>query len=388
MNLDASQASSLLGALQQGLFGLAWLAMARLLPDSRACARWWALHALLLAVAGALFTPAGAVGGELWRALGNTALVLSLLALHRGLRCYLGLPSLKRLPLGLGGAALLLCWMGGPAPLAAPSLGLLNALLLPITLLTVVDLVRHGPARVGWRPVGWLALPMVVLALMFGLRALRVLLWPERVIELARHSDLNFLTMQLYAVLGLMFQLVLVTLVVLDLLRRLQRASRQDALTGLLNRGAITTALDEALRLAQRRAAPLSVVLLDMDHFKRLNDRHGHAAGDQALRQLATLLGRQLRASDLAGRYGGEEFLLVLRDADTAGATLLAERLCRALAEEPMHWQGAALPLSASLGLACWRGASAESAEALLARADAALYAAKADGRNLVRVAP
>ncbi len=163
----------------------------------------------------------------------------------------------------------------------------------------------------------------------------------------------------------------------------LRMLATHDALTGALNRGAFETFLAAELARARRHRRPLSVVLLDLDHFKRVNDRHGHAAGDHALRRAATIVADHTRAGDIFSRIGGEEFILLLPDTGLEHAELLAESL-RAMVEETTRDDAA--PLTVSVGVA---GAEAGQAtwEIVLA-ADRALYEAKRRGRNCVVTAP
>jgi diguanylate cyclase (GGDEF)-like protein len=167
-----------------------------------------------------------------------------------------------------------------------------------------------------------------------------------------------------------------------------QELARHDDLTHLYNRRAMEDMLaDEAAR-ALRYRRPLSVVMIDFDHFKEINDRHGHRAGDDVLRQVALLILGELRANDMATRYGGEEFCLILPEAGADEASALAERLRRGLEGhvfQVVRGDGAAIGLrvTASIGVASL-GEHAESAELLVRAADRALYEAKAAGRNRV----
>ena len=163
----------------------------------------------------------------------------------------------------------------------------------------------------------------------------------------------------------------------------LERLATTDVLTGLSNRRVVLAALEHELAQARRHGLAPALVILDLDHFKQINDTRGHGAGDQVLSQLGGLIARTLRQTDRAGRYGGEEFLLVLPCTDLAGAVELAEKLRRAIADEAVAiGAGASLNVTASFGVAV--AEAAEDADALLARADAALYAAKHSGRNRV----
>jgi diguanylate cyclase (GGDEF)-like protein len=159
-----------------------------------------------------------------------------------------------------------------------------------------------------------------------------------------------------------------------------------DALTGLLNRGALFDALVRELSRSQREQAPLAVVMIDLDHFKSINDSHGHAAGDAVLRQAADRMRVQARAYDHVGRYGGEEFMLVLPNTSPQEGLALAERLRRTIAEQsfPIHHPPGELPVTASLGMACCDGLTVATPDDLANAADHALYAAKAGGRNRV----
>jgi diguanylate cyclase (GGDEF)-like protein len=156
-----------------------------------------------------------------------------------------------------------------------------------------------------------------------------------------------------------------------------------DRLTGSLNRRALEARGVQVLHQARVMRAPVSVVLGDLDHFKRVNDAHGHAHGDLVLREVAERLEDNLRATETVFRLGGEEFVVLLPGCPAADAEAVAERLRAAVAAEPV----AALPLTMSFGVATMDPDEEDGLEALLARADAALYAAKRDGRDRVRAA-
>ncbi len=161
--------------------------------------------------------------------------------------------------------------------------------------------------------------------------------------------------------------------------RELERLAVTDSLTQLANRRKTEQLIDAEIRRAARYDMPFSVILLDIDHFKRINDTFGHPAGDQVLIQLAQTLRENLRQSDAAGRWGGEEFLIVCPFAEADGARQLAEKIRRSIAATDLP---KVQPVTASLGLTQYR--RGDDAKALLARADQALYAAKGQGRNRV----
>ncbi len=158
-----------------------------------------------------------------------------------------------------------------------------------------------------------------------------------------------------------------------------------DALTGLFNRRYMESHLGTLVEQAVTRGKPLAVLVIDIDYFKSINDTHGHDAGDDVLREFALRIKRSIRGIDLACRYGGEEFVVVMPETDMAVAAMVAERLRRRIAADPFAiTQGArAIPVTISIGIAGLRGPH-DSPASLLKRADQALYRAKRDGRNRV----
>ena len=161
--------------------------------------------------------------------------------------------------------------------------------------------------------------------------------------------------------------------------------ARFDSLTGLVNRRHFRERLDGELHRSARFGLPCSLAILDIDHFKSVNDQFGHAAGDAVLRTFAQTVGRCLRSSDLAARFGGEEFTVLMPQTSVDGATELAERIRVAVQDTPVSSAGDVLRISVSIGVAQWSG---ENPEQLIARADNAMYAAKSAGRNQVCASP
>ena len=159
--------------------------------------------------------------------------------------------------------------------------------------------------------------------------------------------------------------------------------STRDPLTGLNNRRSTLEELQNRFDLSQRHNRPLAVIMCDLDHFKRINDTLGHGAGDLVLQEFGQRVKATLRTTDLAGRIGGEEFLLILPETDMEGAQLLAERLRDGTGEVPFDLPAESIQVTCSLGLAT-RSLEDRDGGALLARADGALYAAKRGGRNCV----
>ena len=159
---------------------------------------------------------------------------------------------------------------------------------------------------------------------------------------------------------------------------------RHDTLTGLLNRGEIFAMLERELERARREHKPLSVILADIDHFKQVNDTCGHLFGDEALQEIASRLHSGFRVYDGVGRYGGEEFLLVLPSCNLEAALLRANELREILAATPIMHGNIARSITISMGVAVSECIGVKEAETLLSRADAALYLAKDNGRNRV----
>jgi diguanylate cyclase (GGDEF)-like protein len=169
----------------------------------------------------------------------------------------------------------------------------------------------------------------------------------------------------------------------------LTQRAQIDALTGLHNRAYLDELLEASIRRATHGGAPLSLVMMDLDHFKSLNDSYGHPFGDLVLQRVGDLLSRSTRPCDTACRYGGEEMALVLTDTDIAGARAVAERIRGALEEIELAPRGKLVSVTASFGvaeaLATVTPGEELRASVLIAAADAALYVAKSDGRNCVR---
>lgn len=154
-----------------------------------------------------------------------------------------------------------------------------------------------------------------------------------------------------------------------------------DNLTGLGNRAALDNALHRELRLAERHQWNLSLLAIDLDHFKAINDKHGHSRGDQVLRQVADAIQTVCRGSDLTFRYGGEEFVVLLSNTDAEGARTIAERICETVSQLDLNGD---LAITVSIGISTRYSGRQEHVDTLFDRADRALYQAKTQGRNCV----
>jgi diguanylate cyclase (GGDEF)-like protein len=173
----------------------------------------------------------------------------------------------------------------------------------------------------------------------------------------------------------------------LNLRETLRTQAIRDPLTGLFNRRYMEESLDREFRRSLRKESPLAILMVDIDHFKQLNDLHGHEAGDAVLRELARLFQAQLRMEDIASRYGGEEFVLILPEADMTAASECGERLRQAIHAMRIQHYGQTLEgVTLSIGLACFPQ-QGTTVDALMRAVDAALYRAKENGRDRLEIA-
>jgi diguanylate cyclase (GGDEF)-like protein len=382
-SLTATEVAFLQIAVLQAVAALVWGLAAWLIGAERAAMGHWAAYAGLssltwFVLASNLQSPP---------LLGVLAGVCSALALRRGIQLFFRRPPGWTVPLVLLTAVTLAGALGTDArwrPLQATvNFGALACLFA----LMASDLQRYAAREHQSRWSWFLAAPLLLGAVGFGSRALRALFWPDSVLdEMSVHSALNVGSALSYIVLVLLMHATLMALLVTRLVRDLRRLARRDGLTGLLNRRAMHELLDRHAGQRRRAADRFSVLMIDVDHFKAVNDRHGHATGDRALAHIARLMTQLLRGEDRLGRLGGEEFAVLLPASDLTRALAEAERLRLGVAAAPLLDDALSLALTVSIGVAEWAGPS-EDPLRLLARADAALYRAKRDGRNRVESA-
>lgn len=166
--------------------------------------------------------------------------------------------------------------------------------------------------------------------------------------------------------------------------KRATLLAHRDALTGVNNRSTFDDALEREMHLAQRQEDDFSMMVIDIDFFKKVNDTYGHSAGDAVLKVVAETIQEAVRTTDLVFRYGGEEFVTILNNADCETAYVIAERMRESIRDLEIDFQGQTISVSASIGLSCLN--IADTAAAIFDRADRALYKAKEGGRDQVRV--
>ena len=386
--LTNTETAFLMTACQQAVLALGWLVAGWLLPHSRRAALHWAVHALLSGVSLALFVAGAMPGNGSLRAIGNLCIVASLIALQRGLWGFFSLPAPAWLHATLACAAIVSTGIGLQPDQGAQRIFVISAVLTIVCASTAWDLQAGARRHLALRWGALLAVPIAAGAVIFGLRCLRAAIDPSTVVALMNgDTGVNVASAMIFLVLGLAFQLTLVALVVAQLISQLEHASRFDTLTGLLNRRAMHEELVAEVQRSRRLGESFSLLMLDADHFKQINDTSGHAAGDRALQHLATLLAAQMRDIDRLSRWGGEEFVVMLPGTSGADARGIAERLRERVEALPARWQDRALPITISIGVARWQHGS-DDLESLLGRADEALYKAKAAGRNRVVAEP
>lgn len=380
--LSATETAFLMVACQQVVLALGWLVGAVALKLDRRSVIQWAGYALLTGASLVLFVAATQTLSEELRALGNVCVVAGMMLMQRGVRQFVGRAApLWWYALLLGGV-LAMAWFGMAVHYGAMRVAVISGLLGLLCLATAKDVFTYARRRLELRWGWWIALPLVLGAAVFIVRSGRAIAAPGTVVaELTANSALNIGSAVVFMVTALVFHLTLVALVGARLMAELRRLSRHDGLTELLNRRALDDLLRDEARRAIRANQPFAVLMIDADYFKGINDRFGHAAGDEALRHLAQILRAVMRDVDRVGRFGGEEFIVLLPGTSATEALHAAERLRDALLRRPWAWQGEVLRLTVSTGVAAWRGPHDE-VDLLLKRADAAMYRAKSLGRD------
>ena len=387
-SLSAAEVSLLLVALQYAVLTPAWAVAALALPNDRAAAGCWAAYAggsglaLLMIVLGMHH------GEPAIRAMGNILVVAATLALQCGVWRFTGQRRWPWVQVGVLLITVGLAWMAALSADWVPlRIGVVSALWGGTYFWVARDVWQHlaNTRRRHWRPL-YIA-PLLLAGVMLLARTVRAVLVPESIsVEVEQGTVLSVGSSLAGLMAALLLQMTLVALVVTRLVERLERLSRYDALTGLLNRRAIDELLSQEEQRARRLSGPLSVLMIDIDHFKRINDSQGHGVGDRALQHLAAVMRSQLREIDHLSRWGGEEFLAVLPATSAADAVVMAERLADRVRSLPLVNDDIRLALTASIGVAEWRGPD-DTVLQLLERADAALYQAKRNGRDQVRAA-
>jgi diguanylate cyclase (GGDEF)-like protein len=371
-------------AMQFLIYAIGWLLSSVLLKDQRVAVAHWGAFMAVMGLGFVLTTMRGEP--RLWWHHNGSSLVFMLgqVLMRRGIECFLGVPPRDREHAAFLAVATV-CFVGIPNDVAHAPWRVLCSYALGALIMARTAITLRAPTRQAHGSLtAWLVLlPALLMVSLSGLRAVQQALSMDHPLELQLAQGANIGLMLGYLVGAALFNFSFLTLVMLRLVQRLQGLSMQDALTGLPNRRALEQALQREWQRWQRSARAFAVVALDLDHFKRINDTHGHLVGDDLLAAVGRRLAGAVRQMDIVARTGGEEFLVLMPDIDDAAADAAAERLRAALANSPLAVGPLTLPITTSLGVARVRAGDTELRQ-VLARADRALYAAKAAGRNRV----
>jgi diguanylate cyclase (GGDEF)-like protein len=360
-----------------------WAIGAWWVPETRAAAAHWAGYAACSAVT-FLFLGTHLTSLPL---AGVLLAVTGVMLLQHGVWHFTGQPRRYGVHVAMLGVAALASWVGDD-PAWRPHQAVVHyTITASLYLWTAWDLYRYARDTLALRFPVLMAVTLLMAGLNAAGRGLRTALKPDALAtEIAANSALNVGTAMAIVAVVATLHATLMALVVARLIQQLRWRARHDELTGLLNRRAMQETLDQEISRSRRGGDTFGVVMLDIDHFKAINDRHGHPTGDLALKHIATLLQASVREVDRVGRFGGEEFIVLLPGAGLAQAAGVAETLRARVAAQgvPRDGGGEPLPLSASFGVAEWKGPKEEPSR-LIMRADQALYRAKRGGRNRVQ---
>ena len=373
-------------ATQLLIYAAGWWLCGWFLIENRVAVLHWGLFMLLM---GAGFVLAAQRGEPRtwWAFAGCNLLYISgYIALWRGMELFMRMRV--RCAEQLGGLLLAALVFGGlgaevdAAPWRVVAVFGGSALVVGRSVWTVFPAIR---AEFGLSTSVAVMSPAGVVLGVSVFRALQQLLDMDQPLEMQRLTQGNVAMLHIFVAAAGTFNFSFLALLIMRLVRRLQEQSRHDALTGLLNRRGLDEALQREWQRFRRFGTSFAAVMLDLDHFKRVNDRHGHAAGDQVLEQTARRLANAARGTDTVARQGGEEFIVLMPGVDANGAALAAARLLALLRDPPHSLEGQLLPMTASAGVAVARAEDSDLSQVLL-RADQALYRAKAEGRDRVVV--
>lgn len=372
-------------SLTSGMWWVAgsWLGL------SRKAARHWMLASVANGLALLLTMVPTGVPVSARVTIAGTLVLLGAVSLRRGLQFFLKLRHTDGMHVALGAGVavfnLAVCLPGGWYELGIVLSCLATCWVLGRTAWeTFAPLRTEFNTATAWSQASMLGSAMLV----FAMAALTYVApqWPWPWQSWA-FENTQFAVVFSSVALSILASFVLGYIVVMRLVRRLEHLSHHDALTGLLNRRAIEYLLDREDQRLQRFGDPFSILLVDIDHFKRINDRLGHAAGDSVLCMVSRTLQAQAREVDRVARYGGEEFCILLPHTLHEGALQAAERLREAINRINIPWGDESITVSISTGLVCAHEPG-ETLQGMLKRADEALYQAKAEGRNRVISAP
>ncbi len=381
--------SALLTWLTDVLLLLSWNSLPRAMRPSL---RWWLLGMALHPVGFLLLSLGDTLPESLSIVAANTVLALAMSCMATALRIFYGLPERRAWLFGLPVLVVVLSlWF----TYAVPSLHwrvVWLSLLLGVLIASCARAVFRRDVPLG--TVGRFTGSLFALAgaLMLA-RAVHEAWWPTVSNDLLQTGPFDLAGLSILVLMPVLATVGFLLMCTERSQEELERTARIDYLTGIFNRRAIEDLAARAISASRRHGIPMAIMLVDIDRFKRINDEYGHEAGDQALIEAVRRMREVMRAEDLVGRQGGEEFVAVMPDIDLASARAAAERLRRSFADRPMtinrpmSMSGDGLPIeiavTVSIGVAALQPGDRQYSH-LLRRADRAMYAAKAAGRNRV----
>lgn len=375
--------ATLMILLNGGVLGLMHRTLA---PDVQPSAFSWRVATLLQACGCILQAVQAQLPPGFVLPLANACILFGMTGYLRALRQFYGLPDRWSIlwPAAIG--TLGVFWFAAVQPNLGIRIVFASLALAFVMFACVYTLQRYGE-RQPMTSQRVQALIFLVIALLMVVRGVQTLFIPPSEASLLQTGNsvraLSLVIMTTLPVIGTTAFLLMCSE---RIRRQWQQAASTDYLTGLANRRTVAQAGTQAFALARREGGRLSLAVLDVDHFKRINDQHGHDAGDLALKYLAEKLLAACEENDLTGRLGGEEFILLWQGADATRALRSAERLQDALRAQPLRIGDAPIALTVSIGIAVLDDSQADFDE-LLRQADRALYAAKAEGRDRVMMA-
>lgn len=373
--------------IQQGFFGLVW-ALGAGLNLARRASIHWGVAALTVAAGLVLVLLRERVHPWLGFFLANVLMTLAFVILRRGLEVFVRQPArdLEQsvLMLGVCGVVAAAVRLDAPAYVTATTVSLAIAW----TVGRAAWEVGHRLAEeFGAGTARACAAPLALVAGLFGLRGVLAPVFREQVGQsLSVDTGFTAILVFVFLGLGLVVNATLAAIVVVRLVRRLEHSSYHDALTGLLNRRGMDRILQRESARHERFGQGYALLMLDIDHFKAVNDRHGHAAGDAVLAGVANALLQASREVDRIGRVGGEEFCVLLPSTDLEGAEQVARRMLDSVRALRVVFNGAELGVTVSIGVGV-AGGPPDALEAVRQRVDRALYTAKVLGRDRIEVA-
>ncbi len=370
------------------IVGVWWAAGSQLSLSSKAAGHWM-LGAMAHGTALILYLLDDRLHGSAHNILADALVVIGFVAMRRGLQWFMRKERTdsEHLITGAMQAALAaavfvpLDWPGASAVLSSVLVGW-------VCLRTSLEAYAIFHHEFGSAAPWVVVTPLLSVVVIMVARVAYVVLGLGQPNPLWNHNPVAQIALILvFLFLAITLNFALGYAVVIRLVRKLQHLSQHDGLTGLLNRRAMEYLLDREAQRLQRFGQPYVVMLVDIDHFKRVNDKMGHAVGDAVLASVARTLSEQAREVDRVGRFGGEEFCVLLPHTQREGALLAAERFREAVRKHPVPWGNESVMVTISVGVAAASDPT-ETVEALLHRADQAMYRAKAQGRDRVILAP